>query len=169
MHSQRFWIISESECRRQMSSYHIMASVLVRSRKFWNKSPERAHTNTATVHEYAPRDVGPSAIGRKTKGMQGSWVVSVSKWFADEKEDTGLQTAETSKFFGIASLIKSSSNEGKELIIQYQARSSICQASSSKQRRPTQRTPGNLVRSSECLSKCCHAFNPTCDQEECDC
>ena len=45
-------------------------------------------------------------------------MASVSKWFADEKEDTRLQTAENSKFFGIASLIESFSNEGKELIIQ---------------------------------------------------
>ena len=101
--------------------------------------------------------------------MQSSWMMSVSKWFADEKEDTGLQTAENSRFFGIASSIKSLSNEGKELIIQCQTKSSLCQASSSKQRCPMQRTPGSLVRSSECLSKCCHAFNPTCDQEECDC
>ena len=89
---------------------------------------------------------------KKSESMQGSWVMSVSKRFADEKEDTGLQTAENSRFFGIASSIKSLSNEGMELIIQYQARSSLCQASSSKPRRPMQRTPGNLVRSSECLS-----------------
>ena len=50
--------------------------------------------------------------------MQDSWVASVSKWFTDEKEDTGLQTVENSKFFGITSLIESFSNEGKELIIQ---------------------------------------------------
>ena len=50
--------------------------------------------------------------------MQSSWVMSVSKWFAAEKEDTGLQTAENSKFFGIASSIKSFSSEGKELSIQ---------------------------------------------------
>ena len=49
--------------------------------------------------------------------MQDSWVASVSKWFTDEKEDTGLQTAENTKFFGIASSIESFSNEGKELII----------------------------------------------------
>ena len=44
--------------------------------------------------------------------------MSGSKRFAAEKEDTGLQTAENSKFFGIASSIKSFSNEGKELSIQ---------------------------------------------------
>ena len=49
--------------------------------------------------------------------MQGSWVMSVSKWFADEMEDTGLQTAENKKFFGIASSIESFSDEGKELFI----------------------------------------------------
>ena len=53
--------------------------------------------------------------------MQGSWVMSASKWLADEKEDTGLQTAENTRFFGIASSIKSFSNEGKELTIRYQA------------------------------------------------
>ena len=51
------------------------------------------------------------------KSTQDSSVASTGKWFADEKDDTGLQTAENSKFFGIASSIKSFSNEGKELII----------------------------------------------------
>ena len=32
----------------------IMASVLVRSRRFWNNSPEKANANTATVQEDAP-------------------------------------------------------------------------------------------------------------------
>ena len=94
--------------------------------------------------------------------MQGSWVMSVSKWFADEKEDTGLQTAENTKFFGIASSIESFSNEGKELNIQYQVKSSLCQASSNNPKRRMQRTPGSLIRSMECLSKCCR-------QVECDC
>ena len=55
------------------------------------------------------------SIWKKSECTQDSWVASVSKWFA---EDTGLQTAEDSKFFGIASSIESFSNEGKELIIQ---------------------------------------------------
>ena len=61
---------------------------------------------------------------KKSESTQDSWVASTDKWFADEKEDTGLQTAENSKFFGIASSIKSFSNEGKELIIQYRGRCS---------------------------------------------
>ena len=92
---------------------------------------------------------------KKSKGMQDSWVMSVSKWFADEMEDTGLQTEENAKFFGIASSIVSFSDEGKELF--------------SNPKRRMQRTLGSLVRSSECLSKCCHAFNPTCDQVKGDC
>ena len=49
-------------------------------------------------------------------------MASVSKWFADEKEDTGLQIAENSKCFGITSSIMSFSNEGKELISHQDAR-----------------------------------------------
>ena len=55
---------------------------------------------------------------KKSESTQDSWMVSVSNWFAEEMEDTGLQIAENSKFFGIASSIESFSNEGKELIIQ---------------------------------------------------
>merc|ERR1711878_87976 len=40
----------------------------------------------------------------------------------DEKEDAGIQTAEDSKFFGISAGFDSFSNEGKELIVQYQAK-----------------------------------------------
>ena len=71
------------------------------------------------VSEETTTGVLKSVIGRRVKGMQSSWVMSVSMWLADENEDTGLQIAENSKFFGIASLIESFSNEGKELIIQY--------------------------------------------------
>merc|ERR1712146_461874 len=43
-------------------------------------------------------------------------------WFKDEAEDKGIQTKEDSKFFGISASFDSFSNEGKELIIQYQAK-----------------------------------------------
>merc|ERR1711972_557297 len=42
--------------------------------------------------------------------------------FKDEAEDTGIQTSEDSKFFGISASFDSFSNEGKDLIIQYQAK-----------------------------------------------
>ena len=63
---------------------------------------------------------------KKSEGKQGSWVVSAGKWFAVENEDNGLQIAQELKFFDIESLIESFSNEGEELIIQYQAKSSLC-------------------------------------------
>jgi len=44
------------------------------------------------------------------------------KWHVDEAEDAGIQTSEDSKFFGISAGFDSFSNEGKELIIQYQAK-----------------------------------------------
>lgn len=49
-------------------------------------------------------------------------MAATGKWFKDEKEDTGIQTSEDSKFFGISSSFDSFSNDGKNLIIQYQAK-----------------------------------------------
>jgi len=59
---------------------------------------------------------------KDSEGTQGKWVASAGKWFKDEAEDKGIQTSEDSKFFGIAASFDSFSNEGKELIIQYQAK-----------------------------------------------
>merc|ERR1712056_108756 len=42
--------------------------------------------------------------------------------FSDEAEDKGIQTSEDSKFFGISAGFDSFSNEGKDLIVQYQAK-----------------------------------------------
>merc|ERR1719195_1202701 len=56
------------------------------------------------------------------EGTAGKWVANAGKWHADEAEDTGIQTGEDSKFFGIAAAFDSFSNEGKEVIIQYQAK-----------------------------------------------
>merc|ERR1711933_579592 len=57
-----------------------------------------------------------------SEGTQGKFVASAGKWFKDAAEDTGIQTAEDSKFFGMSASFDSFSNEGKELIIQYQAK-----------------------------------------------
>merc|ERR1712151_1157495 len=59
---------------------------------------------------------------KDSEGTQGKWVASAGKWFNDESEDTGLQTGEDSKFFGISASFDSFSNAGKELILQYQAK-----------------------------------------------
>merc|ERR1711979_108797 len=48
--------------------------------------------------------------------------MGAGKWFKDEAENKGIQTVEDSKFFGIATSFDSFSNDGKELIIQYQAK-----------------------------------------------
>jgi len=59
---------------------------------------------------------------KESEGTSGKWVATAGKWFADEAEDTGIQTGEDSKFFGISAQFDSFSNEGKELIVQYQAK-----------------------------------------------
>jgi len=59
---------------------------------------------------------------KESEGTQGEFVAATGKWFKDEKEDTGIQTSADSKFFGIGANFESFSNEGKDLIIQYQAK-----------------------------------------------
>merc|ERR1711904_338054 len=58
---------------------------------------------------------------KESEGTQGKFVASAGKWFKDEAEDTGIQTSEDSKFFGISASFDSFSNKGKDLIIQYTA------------------------------------------------
>merc|ERR1711934_1331257 len=57
-----------------------------------------------------------------SEGTQGKWKAAAGKWYTDEKEDAGIQTAEDSKFFGISAGFDSFSNAGKDLIVQYQAK-----------------------------------------------
>merc|ERR1712046_327194 len=57
-----------------------------------------------------------------SEGTQGKWTTTAGKWFTDEAEDKGIHTSEDSKFYGIATSFDSFSNDGKELIIQYQAK-----------------------------------------------
>merc|ERR1712032_1289568 len=59
---------------------------------------------------------------KESEGTAGKWVPTAGKWFSDEAEDKGIQTGEDSKFFGISAAFDSFSNEGKELIVQYQAK-----------------------------------------------
>jgi len=59
---------------------------------------------------------------KDSEGTQGKWGHSAGKWFKDEKEDKGIQTGEDSKFFGVSASFDSFSNDGKELIVQYQAK-----------------------------------------------
>merc|ERR1719510_1318706 len=59
---------------------------------------------------------------KSSEGTDGKWEASSGKFFADEAEAKGLQTAEDSKFFGMSASFDSFSNAGKDLIIQYQAK-----------------------------------------------
>jgi len=59
---------------------------------------------------------------KKSDGTQGTFVAATGKWFKDAAEDTGIQTSEDSRFFGTSASFDSFSNDGKELIIQYQAK-----------------------------------------------
>merc|ERR1712054_46498 len=54
--------------------------------------------------------------------MGGEFVSATGKWFGDAKEDAGIQTSADSKFYGISANFDTFSNEGKDLIIQYQAK-----------------------------------------------
>jgi len=58
---------------------------------------------------------------KESEGTQGTWVAASGKWSKDP-EDKGVQTSEDSKFYGISASFDSFSNDGKELIIQYQAK-----------------------------------------------
>ena len=59
---------------------------------------------------------------KESEGTQGTWVATAGKWFKDEAEDTGIQTGQDSRFFGIAAGFDSFSNAGKDLIVQYQVK-----------------------------------------------
>merc|ERR1719504_596126 len=59
---------------------------------------------------------------KESEGTAGKWVATAGKWFKDEAEDKGMQTAEDSKFYGISAAFDSFSNADKELIVQYQAK-----------------------------------------------
>jgi len=59
---------------------------------------------------------------KEAEGTDGKFVAATGKWFNDEVEDVGIQTGEDSRFFGISAAFDSFSNDGKDLIIQYQAK-----------------------------------------------
>merc|ERR1712232_1157098 len=59
---------------------------------------------------------------KESEGTQGKFVAATGKWFGDAAEDQGIQTSEDSKFFGLSAGFDSFSNDGKDLIIQYQAK-----------------------------------------------
>merc|ERR1719361_490439 len=55
---------------------------------------------------------------KKSEGTQGEWRSATGKW----GDDAGIQTSADSKFYGISAGFDSFSNDGKSLIVQYQAK-----------------------------------------------
>jgi len=59
-------------------------------------------------------------VESKFKGENaGEWKLSHGKFFGNEKEDVGLQTAQDARFYQISTTMKEFSNKGKKLIVQY--------------------------------------------------
>jgi len=55
-------------------------------------------------------------------GEQGKWGHSAGEWYGDAEADKGLQTTQDAKFYDISAKFPSFSNEGKDLVIQFQVR-----------------------------------------------
>jgi len=55
-------------------------------------------------------------------GDQGKFALSAGKFFGDAEKDKGLQTSQDARFYGISSKFESFSNEGKDLVIQFQVK-----------------------------------------------
>merc|ERR1740139_576151 len=53
---------------------------------------------------------------KESEGTAGKWAAATGKWFSDEAEDAGIQTAEDSKFFGISAEFDSFSYKGKNVL-----------------------------------------------------
>lgn len=49
-----------------------------------------------------PQRSCPRGIPKDAEGTAGKWEATAGKWFSDEAEDTGIQTAQDSRFFGIS-------------------------------------------------------------------
>merc|ERR1712039_338106 len=58
---------------------------------------------------------------KDSDGTAGKWEATTGKWFKDA-QDKGIQTAQDSRFFGIAASFDSFSNADKDIIVQYQAK-----------------------------------------------
>jgi calreticulin len=51
---------------------------------------------------------------------QGKWGHSAGEWYGDAEADKGLQTTQDAKFYAISAKFPSFSNEGKDLVVQFQ-------------------------------------------------
>ena len=78
----------------------------------------KSTVDTTTMQQDAPRDVGPSAIGRKAKACRILGLRQLASGLQMRWKTQVFRLLRTRSFFGIASSIESFSNEGKELFIQ---------------------------------------------------
>jgi len=51
---------------------------------------------------------------------QGKWGHSAGEWYGDAEADKGLQTTQDAKFYAISTKFPGFSNEGKDLVVQFQ-------------------------------------------------
>mmetsp|Transcript_26162 Transcript_26162/g.47789 ORF Transcript_26162/g.47789 Transcript_26162/m.47789 type:complete len:388 (+) Transcript_26162:82-1245(+) len=95
--------------RRAVSCFSTLA--LASAKVYFSETFDDSYASRWTLSEW-----------KKSEGTQGTWELATGKWFKDEAEDKGLQTAQDSKFFGISASFDSFSNEGKDLYIQFSAK-----------------------------------------------
>ncbi|CAK0843300.1 unnamed protein product [Prorocentrum cordatum] len=62
------------------------------------------------------------AVGSWGSAKLGRWGAGAGRWFRDEAADRGLQTSEDANHFLIATSFETFSNEGRDLVIQYQVK-----------------------------------------------
>lgn len=55
-------------------------------------------------------------------GDQGKFAITSGKFYGDVEKDKGLQTSQDARFYGISAKFDSFSNEGKDLVIQFQVK-----------------------------------------------
>jgi len=59
---------------------------------------------------------------KKNDGTQGKWKHTAGEFYGDAEKDKGIQTSEDARFYAISSKFEKFSNEGKDLVIQFQVR-----------------------------------------------
>jgi len=55
-------------------------------------------------------------------GDQGKFVLSAGKFYGDAEKDKGIQTSQDARFYGLSAKFDAFSNEGKNLVIQFQVK-----------------------------------------------
>jgi len=59
---------------------------------------------------------------KKSDGTAGKWTYTAGSFYGDAEEDKGIQTSQDARFYAISSKFPSFSNEGKDLVLQFQVR-----------------------------------------------